>query len=458
MHRAIEFFRHQVSKHGGYVYQYSADLTKREGEGSVGLNTAWIEPPGTPFVGAAYLKAYRRCGDPLLLDAAKEVARALVVGQLESGGWGNQIEFSDVSRRDIRYRFDTDLNREVIIQSGRKKRNTTTLDDNKSQSACHFLMSVDQELSFSDSKIHEATLYALNSFVKAQYPNGAWPQRYDQPSDQSLQNRTLKASIPEDWPRDYPAGKYASYYTLNDHSISDMIRLMLDAWFVYKNSDYLEAAKRGGDFLVLAQLPEPQPGWAQQYDKKMQPSWARKFEPPAVTGGESQAVMKTLMILYRRLIGHDESAQKYLMPLPSALRYYRDSLLPSGNLARFYELETNLPLYMTHDYQLTYDADDLPTHYRFIIRSNLDDLQREYDQLIGAKGIDPWQPPSISPTERSAALTKRVNAIIDAMDPRGAWVEAGKLKYHGEADNVHGMIKTTTFCKNLLTLAEWLGK
>ena len=51
-------------------------------------------------------------------------------------------------------------------------------------------------------------------------------------------------------------------------------------------------------FLLLAQLPEPQPGWAQQYNIEMEPEWARKFEPPAVTGGESQKVIATLLTLF----------------------------------------------------------------------------------------------------------------------------------------------------------------
>ena len=80
MHRAVQFFREQASCEGGYIYQWSEDLNKREGEGKVSETVAWIEPPGTPAVGMAYLEAYRRCGDPVLLAAARESAVALVRG------------------------------------------------------------------------------------------------------------------------------------------------------------------------------------------------------------------------------------------------------------------------------------------------------------------------------------------------------------------------------------------
>ena len=31
----------------------------------------------------------------------------------------------------------------------------------------------------------------------------------------------------------------------------------------------------------------------------MHPAWARKFEPPSVTGGESQGIIRTLLRIYR---------------------------------------------------------------------------------------------------------------------------------------------------------------
>ena len=54
---------------------------------------------------------------------------------------------------------------------------------------------------------------------------------------------------------------------------------MLEAFHRLGDDTYLEAAKRGGDFLVLAQLPEPQPGWAQQYNFDMEIT--KKISPDA---------------------------------------------------------------------------------------------------------------------------------------------------------------------------------
>ena len=66
-------------------------------------------------------------------------------------------------------------------------------------------------------------------------------------------------------------------YTLNDEAIPDTIVTLLEAAQHYGDSRYKAAAMKGGDFLLLAQMPEPQPAWAQQYNAQMQPAWARRF-------------------------------------------------------------------------------------------------------------------------------------------------------------------------------------
>lgn len=445
LHRAVRFFRDNCSAEGGYVYRWSADLSKREGEGGVGPTTAWIEPPGTPAVGMAYLEAYRLTKDPELKAAALHTADALLRGQLVSGGWDNKIEFGAAARNLIAYRVDL-----KDAQVGRRF-NTTTFDDDKSQSAVRFLMQLDRTLEFSDPRIHEATLYALDAFTQAQYPNGAWPQRYSAfPKADEFPIRP--ASFAEMWSREFPAAKYDGFYTLNDNTISDLISTMLDAYDIYGDARYLAAAERGGDFFLRAQLPEPQPGWAQQYDRDMHPAWARKFEPPAITGGESQGVMQTLIVLYRRT-----GDKKFLAPIPRALEYYRSLQLPDGRLARFYELGTDRPLYFTKTYELTYSDADMPTHYGFQVGSRLDRIERDYQKWRETPTDKLWAPVTPTPPKLTAALTNEVRQIIDALDSRGAWVESGKMSYQGARDTTTEIIQSATFSKNIVTLSQFLA-
>jgi len=356
LQKAVDFFRNEVSVEGGYLWRYKADLTLREGEGKASASQAWVQPPGTPSVGLALLRAYEKTGEPYLLEAARQSAHALVKGQLVSGGWHYSIEFNPEKRGAYAYRVDS---------PEAEGRNVSTLDDDVTQSALRFLMQVDQTLGFKDEAIHDAVGYGLDKLLAAQYPNGAWPQRFTGPPDPE-KYPVKPASYPEEWSREYQGVNYMGYYTFNDNTISDAIETIFDAAEIYDRADCREAATRAGDFIILSQMPDPQPGWAQQYDPEMHPAWARKFEPPSITGGESQGVMRTLMYLYRKT-----GDAKYLEPLPRALDYYEKSALPDGRLARFYELRTNKPLYFTKDYQLTYTSDDMPTHYGFIVGSSL---------------------------------------------------------------------------------------
>ena len=453
--RAVAFYRHKVAAHGGYVYTYSADLAKREGEGKVGLDTVWVEPPGTPAVGMAYVEAYERIkqagatAKPLaavLEEAARAAGECLIRGQLRSGGWAGSIEFEPKTRAKHAYRV------EAAPKGEKKQRNVSTFDDDKTQSAIRFLVRLDQALAFKDARVHETVTFALESVLKAQYPNGAWGQGWEE-FPEPAKFPVKRAGYPQSWPRTYPGGRYWFYYTFNDNAVADTIDTLLLAAEVYGQASYRQAALKAGEFILLAQMPDPQPAWAQQYDYDMHPVWARKFEPPAISGGESQGILRTLMRLYV-----ETGDRKFLAPVPRAIAYFRRSLLGDGRLARFYELRTNKPLYFTRKYELTYDDSDTPTHYAFKVSSRLDELSRQHDKLAAMTGeqlAELRRPKSDRP--RAASLEAQVRKVIAAMDERGAWVEDGKLRYHGEADDTRRVIESTTFTRNITLLARYLA-
>ena len=442
LHKAVEFFRTKVAVEGGYVWRYSEDLAKREGEGKAGPLQVWIQPPGTPAVGQAYLLAYRATKDSYYLEAARDTGMCLVRGQLRSGGWDYSIRFDAKDREKFAYRVDEP------VAAKKPPFNTTTLDDNNTQSALCFLMDLDKALEFKDSKIHDAVSYALKSLLAAQYPNGAWPQRFNEAPD-AAKYPVKKAEYPSGWPREWPHEDYRSYYTFNDDTMADMVATMFRAAEVYGDAAYRAAAEKAGDFVLLAQMPEPQPAWAQQYNAQMQPAWARKFEPPAVTGGESHGAMRILMRLYQ-----ETGNKKYLEPIPRALDYLKRSTLADGRLARFYELTTNRPLYFTKTYQLTYDDSDMPTHYSFKVPSRLESIQREYQQL---RATDPKDLRKSDPQPRPGRIKPgKVSQAIAAMDDRGAWVENGRLRYHGDDDPTRRVIDCRTFHVNVKLLSDYL--
>jgi hypothetical protein len=458
MRRAASFYVDEVSTEGGYHFYYAEDLSYGRSESAEGPTQFEYQREATPVVTLAYLDAYDATGDVLFLDAARKASDAYLRGQLCSGGWDYLVELDPEKRKAYQYRADGNC--------GAGARGVTNLDDNVTQSAVRVLMRLDRALDFKDGRLHEAVRFALDKLVEAQYPVGAWPQRFNAPPDHA-RFPVERASYPDTWARTWPGPDYQHHYTFNDNTVSDAIDLMLEAARIYDEPRYLASAERGGQFILLAQMPDPQPAWAQQYDADMHPAWARVFEPPAVTGGESQGVMRTLMVLYR-----ETGDSKYLEPIPRALAYLKASILPpvdrevearqrvSGPvLARFYELRTNRPLYITKGtrmnaaglgsrlvdgYELSHDDRSVITHYAVLTSgAGLEEIEQDYQALVAMDrstlrrpdrltGLSPWaQRPQPPRTRDELAIEAR--EAIAALDRRGAWVTEGTI---GKSDRL----------------------
>ncbi len=95
--KATTFFDQKVRFHGGFVWHVSSDLKYREGEGRAD-DKNWVQPPGTPSVGEAFLEAYAATKDPAYLKMAEKTGEHLIGGQLESGGMDYNIEVEPTNR------------------------------------------------------------------------------------------------------------------------------------------------------------------------------------------------------------------------------------------------------------------------------------------------------------------------------------------------------------------------
>ena len=442
---ATAFLAEHVASHGGYVWRYSDDLTLREGEGVVDETTIWIQPPGTPAVGDAFVRLFEATGEPLFRDAALAAAEALRQGQMRSGGWQASIEFDPERRKKWAYR---------VNEPQPKQKDQSSLDDDKTQSAIRFLIRLDRALGFEHATVHDTVTYALAGLLeKGQFANGGFPQVWSDTTAAAPFSPATRATYPETWSRVYQGHQeYWTQATLNDNLMSDVIETLFLAADVYDEPRYRQAALCAADFLLLAQMPEPQPAWAQQYNASMHPIWARKFEPPAITGGESQSVLRTLLDVFRHT-----GDERYLEPIPRALAYLDDSVLPNGQLARFYELRTNTPLYFTQAYELTEDDSDLPTHYGFTVSSKLPKLRRDFEKLRSlsvSERTNLVQRSTPFPLPEKKVSEKAMHSIVDALDERGAWITKDGLRYHKQPGPVIDMRQTVA---NLCTLADFLA-
>ena len=263
------------------------------------------------------------------------------------------------------------------------------------------------------------------------------------------------ASFPKDYPREHPKLNYNAYYTLNDNTHRDCVVTLLEAAKRLGNPEYRAAALKGGDFLLLAQLPEPQPAWAQQYNRKLEPDWARAFEPPSVCSNESGGAMRLLVDLYL-----ETGEEKYLEPLPRAIAWFKRSEISPGLWARMYEIGTNTPIYGDRDGKIKYRIEDLSperqTGYSWKSSYGIPGVISYYEEVKAAGRTAILEKrkkeaaAAASPKGKAArvkVLEPRVRAVIDALDSEGRWM----TRYRGTEQ-----IRTDTFITNVRVLADYI--
>ncbi len=412
---------YSLNSHGGYVYYVTPDLSLRWGESPADEHTIEVQPPGTPAVGLSFLKVYKTTGDSKALEAAKEAAYALIDGQNINGGWDHTIKFNDLSNQ------------------------TVSFDDDQTQTAVSFLMALDQEID--DPKLDAAVKKALDMMIMTQLANGGWPHK---------------------WPEQ---GNYHDYATFNDEGINDCIRVMMEAYQYYGDNEAVEKSlRKAARFMMISQLPPPQPGWAQQYNEFLQPAWARAFEPPAVCPSVTIRNVGTLIDLYLVL-----GQGTLLEPIPDALRWLNDIRLENGLWARFVEIGTNKSLYYDRGRIRVNSTEELHPErrtgygYETNIASQIERGTKRYEMAIelGREGLMKVENPPLtkeSATKRLAVLEDEVTRILDSQESNGAWITKDDrfkrdmprgVRWNGEYD-VMDRISSSVFNRNVAVLSEYI--
>jgi hypothetical protein len=307
-----------------------------------------------------------------------------------------------------------------------------------------------------DRRIREARDYGLTKLVAAQRPNGGWPQRWTGRPADPKEYPVQPARLPHHYPREYPKVSYYGHYTLNDNTHRDCVMALLDAGKRLGKPEYRAAALKGGDFLLLAQLPEPQPAWAQQYNPQLEPAWARAFEPPCVCSNESGGAMRLLVDLYL-----ETGDEKYLEPLPRAITWFKRSEISPGIWARMYELGTNQPIYGDRDGKIKYRIEDLSperqTGYSWKSSYGMPAVFSYYaevkaegrDSILAKRKTAAAKAASAKgKASRAKALEPRVRAAIAALDAQGRWLSRSRGTEQ---------IRTDTFITNLRALADYVA-
>lgn len=448
-------FMQSIATEGGYLWRYSPDLKERAGENVATATQIWVQPPGTPSMGQLFLRAHEITGEARYLEAAKDAAHALATGQLESGGWDYLVEFDPKLSGNWYRRSDAGR---ISAEDAAKRKNVSTYDDDNTQSALRLLMAVaDASKGSNDPRdvlIRQARDYGLAKLVAVQRPAGGWPQRWDGKPVDPKQYPLQAAHFPTDYPRQHPALNYYGYYTLNDNTQRDAVMTLLEAAKRLNKPEFRAAALRGGEFLIRAQLPEPQPVWAQQYNPQMEPAWARAFEPPSVCSRESGDAMRLLVDLYL-----ETGDEKFMEPMPRAIAWFKRSEVAPNTWARMYEIGTNKPVFGDRDGKIYYRVEDISqerqTGYSWrgaygipAAIAYYEEVKREGRTAILEKRKAAETAAKSRKAERAKALEPRVRSLVASLDGQGRWI----APYRGGA----AQIRTDSYIANATVLCDYL--
>lgn len=281
-----------------------------------------------------------------------ETAEKMLVYQLSNGAWPKQL----VDKSVVSYEKPIDADLLAKIKATPAKH--ATIDNKATSREINALIKAYK--STSNPAYLKAAEKGIAYLLEAQYANGGWPQYYPD-------NSSYRAEI-----------------TFNDNAMINVLNIMLDIStktndfenvnekFVAKATD---AVKRGVDCILKSQVVQNgKPSiWAAQYDQNtLTPAKARAFEPASLSAAESVGIVKFLM----RIKNPSEAVK---LAINNALIWfdnakivgYKFEQFPDGKdrgliadpnsiiWARFYEFETNKPIFGDRDNSIKYNVADI---------------------------------------------------------------------------------------------------
>ena len=214
-----------------------------------------------------------------------------------------------------------------------------------------------------EKRYQAAVLKGLDHILEAQYPNGGWPQYYPLST------------------------KYHRHITFNDGTMIKLLGLLTN---VVSDRDFGlvgparrkaagKAIKLGIECIVKCQIEvdgTPTVWCAQHHAETLAPVLARAYEHPSLSGAESAGILRYLMSL-------DDPSPDVIRSVKAGVAWfdsakvegyrYRKSksgpaLIRDKNAAplwaRFYEIETNRPIFSDRDGIIRYDIHEIGSERR----------------------------------------------------------------------------------------------
>lgn len=275
-------------------------------------------------------------------DKTDPIAEKMLVYQLSNGAWPKQLEDKSVVK------YETPIDEALLAKINATTYLHATIDNRATSREINALIKAYKTTQ--NSAYLKSAEKGIDYILKAQYANGGWPQYYPDKSS------------------------YRAEITYNDDAIINVLSILLniatqtndfevvDKAYIPKAQD---AVKRGIDCILKTQVL--QNGklsiWAAQYDQNtLKPAKARNFEPASLSTSESVSIVKFLMRLQQPspAVKNAINAAMAWFDANKIVGFKFDKL-PNANdkglvadensviWARFYDLQTNKPLFGDRD-------------------------------------------------------------------------------------------------------------
>lgn len=339
---------------------WSKQLTAAE---AVAFSRArFFSSPGNTLIGVAsqsvgtiaWADAQKKPDAWFVTIEALRIADNLLLYQRESGGWPKNIDMAKPLG---------DSQRAAVLRE--KNKHDSTIDNSSTFTQLSFLARV--FAAQQQERHRESFLKGLDYLLKAQYPNGGWPQFYPNLSG------------------------YYKHITFNDGAMIGVLKLLRDvaegkAGYAFvdkaRRARAAEAVAKGIDCILKTQIVVngKRTVWCAQHDEvTLAPAPARKYEVVSLSGGESVDVVRFLM-------GIEAPSPEVIDAIESAVAWFEQSQVkdPKGaaTWARFYEIGTNRPIFVGRDGVIKYNLAEIDEERRNGYAWYVDDaaklLSRDY--------------------------------------------------------------------------------
>ncbi|WP_299595432.1 pectate lyase [uncultured Microbulbifer sp.] len=278
----------------------------------------------------------------------RQIAENLLSFQTPSGGWSK--------------RTDMGVPREKGYLFGVEKNYVPTFDN--LATSTQFWVMVNACNALDEARYCDSAARALKYILIAQYPNGGWPQTFP-----------LR-------------GRYHDYITYNDTAITSLLTIVAaaatdDPRLAFVSDDLRELSvsslQRALKMVAATQVEvngKPAIWGAQHHADTFEPAAARAFEPVALATSESADLVLFLMTLEHPPTSIQESIENAIAWFEShridGLRYRRGGRLPSlvpeqgadPLWARFYDIDSDRPVFGDRDGAVYFDVDDVSEERR----------------------------------------------------------------------------------------------